>query len=68
MRDKTGKAIAIVGILLAGVAYCFGPQDVEGCEEITLNHSGVLECHVGPYDGPLPVEFMTVDTAQEITL
>ncbi len=69
MDDWQGKAIVVIALTLAVVSYCQGTRLMNQCDgEIVVNHSGVEECHVGPYKGPLPVEFMTMDTTQEIVL
>jgi len=54
-------------VLAAMVTLLQMSRPASGCE-FALNHSGVVECHVGPYTGPMPVEFMTVDTAKIIEI
>ncbi len=69
MGDWKGKAMVVIALALAALSHWQGGRLAAQCEgTVELNHSGVEECHVGPYEGPLPVEFMTVDTTQEIVL
>ena len=61
--------IVVVGMALAAACYLHGtPPRTAGCDSITLNHSGVLECHLdGPPPAP-PVTFMAVDTSSHLEL
>jgi hypothetical protein len=63
----TGLQFALVWIGLALAALCHVQDRPQACA-LRLNHSGVTECHVGAYTGPLPAEFMAVDTSSTIDL
>jgi len=61
--------IVVVGMALAAACHInSNPPRTGGCDSITLNHSGVLECHLdGPMPAP-PVTFMAVDTSSHLEL
>ncbi len=61
--------IVVTGMVLAAACHLnANPPRTAGCDSITLNHSGVLECHLdGPPPAP-PVTFMAVDTSSHLEL
>jgi hypothetical protein len=66
MMPRVAYLVALAGLTVAVSCHTHS-STIDGCE-LALNHSGVVECHVGPYLGPLPVEFMTVDTSKIIEI
>ena len=52
--DAVGLFSLAMALAFVGWAWANLPEACPG-EELP-NHSGVMECHVGPYLGPLPVD------------
>lgn len=63
------KRALLVAAILTSCATPTGPGE-QACAWTSVNHSGVLECHVdGPYLTPLEVlEPSRIDTSSHITL
>ena len=58
MSRRIAALAALTWAVIAYVALAGGEPCPGGR---TPNHSGVIECHTGPYTGPLPTDTTTGD-------